>query len=169
MTYTVSSGALNSTQTKPKYRCCVHVQICAYLNEHVIGQDHAKKVLSVAVYNHYKRIYHNQLHSAISAPTHAQCRSSPAAADSSNAADVLLRLTSSPTHVLGTKGDEWAQHITIISLLLTSHVLWSLSVCVVSVCVHACVCACVFVVLETCVSSTETAEAIQTSSHVTDS
>jgi len=26
------------------------------LNEHVIGQDHAKRVLSVAVYNHYKRI-----------------------------------------------------------------------------------------------------------------
>jgi len=26
------------------------------LNEYVIGQDHAKKVLSVAVYNHYKRI-----------------------------------------------------------------------------------------------------------------
>ncbi len=27
------------------------------LNEYVIGQDRAKKVLSVAVYNHYKRIY----------------------------------------------------------------------------------------------------------------
>ena len=27
------------------------------LNEYVIGQDHAKKVLSVAVYNHYKRIH----------------------------------------------------------------------------------------------------------------
>lgn len=26
------------------------------LNEHIIGQDHAKKVLSVAVYNHFKRI-----------------------------------------------------------------------------------------------------------------
>ena len=26
------------------------------LNEHVIGQGHAKKVLSVAVHNHYKRI-----------------------------------------------------------------------------------------------------------------
>jgi ATP-dependent Clp protease ATP-binding subunit ClpX len=26
------------------------------LNEYIIGQDHAKKVLSVAVYNHYKRI-----------------------------------------------------------------------------------------------------------------
>jgi len=28
------------------------------LNEYVIGQEHAKKVLSVAVYNHYKRINH---------------------------------------------------------------------------------------------------------------
>jgi len=24
-----------------------------------VGQDHAKKVLAVAVYNHYKRIYNN--------------------------------------------------------------------------------------------------------------
>lgn len=30
------------------------------LNQHVIGQDHAKKVLSVAVHNHYKRIQQNQ-------------------------------------------------------------------------------------------------------------
>jgi ATP-dependent Clp protease ATP-binding subunit ClpX len=28
------------------------------LNEYVIGQDHAKKTLSVAVYNHYKRLMH---------------------------------------------------------------------------------------------------------------
>ena len=28
----------------------------AFLDEYVIGQDKAKKVLSVAVYNHYKRI-----------------------------------------------------------------------------------------------------------------
>jgi ATP-dependent Clp protease ATP-binding subunit ClpX len=28
------------------------------LNEYVIGQDHAKKVLSVAVHNHYKRLAH---------------------------------------------------------------------------------------------------------------
>ncbi len=32
-------------------------EIKAYLDEHIIGQDTAKKVLSVAVYNHYKRIY----------------------------------------------------------------------------------------------------------------
>jgi ATP-dependent Clp protease ATP-binding subunit ClpX len=31
-------------------------QIKAGLDEYVIGQDEAKKVLSVAVYNHYKRI-----------------------------------------------------------------------------------------------------------------
>jgi ATP-dependent Clp protease ATP-binding subunit ClpX len=31
-------------------------QISAELNLHVIGQEHAKKVLSVAVYNHYKRL-----------------------------------------------------------------------------------------------------------------
>jgi len=31
-------------------------KIKARLDEHVIGQDHAKKVLSVAVYNHYKRL-----------------------------------------------------------------------------------------------------------------
>ncbi|SVE64670.1 uncharacterized protein METZ01_LOCUS517524, partial [marine metagenome] len=31
-------------------------QINAELNQHVVGQEHAKKVLSVAVYNHYKRL-----------------------------------------------------------------------------------------------------------------
>ncbi len=34
-------------------------EIKAYLDEYIIGQDDAKKVLSVAVYNHYKRIAHN--------------------------------------------------------------------------------------------------------------
>lgn len=34
-------------------------KIYEYLNRHVVGQDLAKKVLSVAVYNHYKRIYNN--------------------------------------------------------------------------------------------------------------
>jgi ATP-dependent Clp protease ATP-binding subunit ClpX len=31
-------------------------EICEFLNDYVIGQDEAKKILSVAVYNHYKRI-----------------------------------------------------------------------------------------------------------------
>ncbi|XP_076646737.1 caseinolytic protease chaperone subunit isoform X2 [Halictus rubicundus] len=34
-------------------------KIFEYLNKHVVGQEFAKKVLSVAVYNHYKRIYNN--------------------------------------------------------------------------------------------------------------
>lgn len=33
-------------------------EIHAYLEKYVVGQDAAKKILSVAVYNHYKRIIH---------------------------------------------------------------------------------------------------------------
>ena len=32
------------------------------LDDYVIGQDHAKKVLSVAVHNHYKRLKHQAGH-----------------------------------------------------------------------------------------------------------
>ncbi len=35
-------------------------EIKANLDEYVIGQDEAKKVLAVAVYNHYKRILHSE-------------------------------------------------------------------------------------------------------------
>ena len=34
-------------------------EIKAFLDQYVIGQDRAKRMLSVAVYNHYKRINHN--------------------------------------------------------------------------------------------------------------
>ncbi len=36
-------------------------EICAILDEYVIGQSAAKKVLSVAVYNHYKRIENDEM------------------------------------------------------------------------------------------------------------
>jgi ATP-dependent Clp protease ATP-binding subunit ClpX len=34
-------------------------EICEVLNDYVIGQEHAKRVLSVAVHNHYKRLGHS--------------------------------------------------------------------------------------------------------------
>ena len=39
-------------------------EIKAYLDQYVIGQDRAKKVLAVAVYNHYKRVQHNLIDKA---------------------------------------------------------------------------------------------------------
>jgi ATP-dependent Clp protease ATP-binding subunit ClpX len=36
-------------------------QIRAFLDQYVIGQDQTKKVMSVAVYNHYKRLMQQQL------------------------------------------------------------------------------------------------------------
>lgn len=47
-----SQGKKLDISVKPK-------DIKAYLDQYVIGQDRAKKLLAVAVYNHYKRINHN--------------------------------------------------------------------------------------------------------------
>ena len=40
-------------------------EIKAYLDQYVIGQEETKKILSVAVYNHYKRIIYNSKYSDI--------------------------------------------------------------------------------------------------------
>jgi ATP-dependent Clp protease ATP-binding subunit ClpX len=39
-------------------------EIFDFLNDYVIGQDYAKKILSVAVYNHYKRVQSGAYHDA---------------------------------------------------------------------------------------------------------
>lgn len=47
---------------KPSFKLSVKkpMEIKKFLDEYVIGQDEAKKVLSVAVYNHYKRLQQRQ-------------------------------------------------------------------------------------------------------------
>jgi len=49
-----SDNRTGSMEKAPKPK-----EIKAFLDQYVIGQDRAKTVLSVAVYNHYKRISHN--------------------------------------------------------------------------------------------------------------
>lgn len=39
-------------------------KICKILDDYIIGQDKAKKVLSVAIYNHYKRLAHTDANDA---------------------------------------------------------------------------------------------------------
>jgi len=46
----------DSRKTKPTFRVPKPTEIKKLLDQHVIGQDTAKKVLSVAVHNHYKRL-----------------------------------------------------------------------------------------------------------------
>lgn len=40
-------------------------EIHAHLDDYVIGQEHAKKVLAVAVYNHYKRLKNGDVHEGV--------------------------------------------------------------------------------------------------------
>ncbi|AXK49701.1 ATP-dependent Clp protease ATP-binding subunit ClpX [Aliarcobacter trophiarum LMG 25534] len=61
--YDIMSGDFVENETNPKTKKTENIKIKTpaelkkILDEYVIGQDRAKKVLSVAVYNHYKRIF----------------------------------------------------------------------------------------------------------------
>jgi ATP-dependent Clp protease ATP-binding subunit ClpX len=56
----VSKPKGRNASDKPGFKIPSPAGILAKLNEHVIGQENAKKVLSVAVYNHYQRLRQDQ-------------------------------------------------------------------------------------------------------------
>ena len=52
----IQNESKSEEDKKPSLNLESPVKIKSYLDQYVIGQNYAKKVLSVAVYNHYKRI-----------------------------------------------------------------------------------------------------------------
>ena len=52
--------ALVAQKEVPDFKLIKPVEIKKYLDQFVIGQDEAKKIIAVAVYNHYKRINHSK-------------------------------------------------------------------------------------------------------------
>ena len=54
-----SVTSIGSIKNQDKIKLPTPRELKALLDEYVIGQDEAKRVLSVAVYNHYKRINYN--------------------------------------------------------------------------------------------------------------
>lgn len=53
------------SSSKPKFKLKKPKELSAYLDQYVIGQEDAKKVLTVAVYNHYKRLQQKEDHDEV--------------------------------------------------------------------------------------------------------
>ena len=57
----ISEESQAATEDDNDHQLPVPTQIKELLDDYVIGQEHAKKILSVAVYNHYKRLQVSEL------------------------------------------------------------------------------------------------------------
>ena len=55
----------NETGLSPNFKLLKPREIKQFLDEYVIGQDEAKKVISVAVYSHYKRLMQRKTESDV--------------------------------------------------------------------------------------------------------
>ncbi len=53
-------GVDSEVKSESSFKLLKPKEICDILNEYVVGQDDAKRALSVAVYNHYKRINNHE-------------------------------------------------------------------------------------------------------------
>ncbi len=51
----------SALEAKPKFNLIKPANMKSHLDQYVIGQDEAKKVMSVAVYNHYKRLMQSEI------------------------------------------------------------------------------------------------------------
>ena len=59
------AGVKSSAEIEKSFKLLTPEEIVQHLNKHVIGQEDAKKVLAVAVYNHYKRLLQKEKHMMI--------------------------------------------------------------------------------------------------------
>ena len=55
----------NSKSKKIDFQLKKPIEIKQYLDKHIIGQNEAKKIVSVAVYNHFKRINEKNIHEEV--------------------------------------------------------------------------------------------------------
>ncbi|MBE0646725.1 MAG: ATP-dependent Clp protease ATP-binding subunit ClpX [Bacteroidales bacterium] len=51
-------SSADKTKSVPDFKLLKPAEIKSYLDQYVIGQDEAKRIVAVAVYNHYKRIFY---------------------------------------------------------------------------------------------------------------
>jgi ATP-dependent Clp protease ATP-binding subunit ClpX len=59
------TAAMKDAPARPGPKMASPQEIKAHLDQYIIGQERAKRVISVAVYNHYKRLRHNQVGAGI--------------------------------------------------------------------------------------------------------
>ncbi len=80
------------------------IEIKAFLDQYVVGQEKAKKILSVAVYNHYKRIEHNLSFKNAGLAEKKDNKPGKKGADYNNNSDIDVEMQKSNILIIGPTG-----------------------------------------------------------------